>query len=138
MAESFLREGVRTVNRINVTPIIDVALVLVIVLLVTAPMLTVTDKSLELPPAKSRAGAGDERIFLTLGRDGRIGVDDHFVDRTVLASALHAALEDQRDAVVIVRADTSVPHLMVRDLLDEARAAGARRLAVATRPEDAP
>ena len=138
MKGSFLQDEVQTLNRINVTPIIDVALVLVIVLLVTAPMLTVTDATLELPTATNRAGVGDSRIFLTLGRDGRLGVDDRIVDRAILGMELRTMLEEHADAVVILRADSSVPHAMVRELLGEARSAGARRLAVATRPEDAP
>ena len=138
MKGPFLEDEIRTLNRINVTPIIDVALVLVIVLLVTAPMLTVTDATLELPRATNRAGAGDSRIFLTIGRDGRIGVDDRIVDRAMLRAELHTMLEEHADAVVILRADASVPHETVRDLLGEARSAGATRLAVATRPEDAP
>jgi biopolymer transport protein ExbD len=138
MTEPFARPEVPTMNRINVTPIIDVALVLVIVLLVTAPMLAVTDTSLELPAAHARVGVADSRIFLTLGHDGRLGVDDEIVPRSHLVSALHERLEEEgpEKAVVIVRADMTVPHATVRDLLEEARDAGAQHLAVATQPED--
>ena len=49
--------------RINVTPIIDVALVLVIILLITAPMLSVTDKSLDLPSSRWPEGASQQSVW---------------------------------------------------------------------------
>lgn len=122
--------------RINVTPIIDVALVLVIILLITAPMLSVTDASLDLPSSRSQAGAQDTRIFLTLARDGGLGVDDEVVSPSGLRAALAAKLEHHADdnPLVVIRADRTAHHGEVRALLDEARAAGAPRIAVATRP----
>jgi biopolymer transport protein ExbD len=130
---------VEPVARINVTPIIDVALVLVIILLITAPMLSVTDASLDLPPSSAQSGASDTRIFVTLGRDGAIGVDDEVVSPGSLERVLAAKIADheRENPLVVIRADREVSHAEVRRLLDAARAAGAPRLAVATRPGDA-
>jgi biopolymer transport protein ExbD len=135
--ERFARP-VETVARINVTPIIDVALVLVIILLITAPMLSVTDASLELPSSSAQAGDQEDRIFVTLGRDGAVGVDDEVVAPEKLESVLAARIAAQADAhpLVVIRADRQTAHAEVRALLATARAAGAPRIAVATRPGD--
>lgn len=127
---------VETVARVQVTPIIDVALVLVIILLITAPMLAVTDTSLDLPSSSAQATAGETRIFLTLSRDGALGVDDVPVTPSSLHDALVAKLEAHAsdNPIVVVRADRSAAHGRVRELLADARAAGAARIAVATQP----
>jgi biopolymer transport protein ExbD len=127
---------VDTVTRINVTPIIDVALVLVIILLITAPMLSVTDSSLDLPTSSAQAGDPDLRIFITLARDGALGVDDEVVSPERLEGVVSAKIAEHADErpLVVIRADRAVSHAEVRNLLTVARAAGAPRIAVATRP----
>jgi len=127
---------VQTVAKIQVTPIIDVALVLVIVLLITAPMLSVTDTSLDLPSSSAQASATETRIFLTLSRDGTLGLDDVPVDGGALEAALAAKLAAHRNdnPLVVVRADRSAAHGRIRELLAVARAAGAPRVAIATQP----
>jgi biopolymer transport protein ExbD len=127
-------EQAPTVARINVTPIIDVALVLVIVLLITAPMIAVSDMQIQLPAAKTRSVESDARVNITLGLDGAIAVDDKDVSR----SQMFAILADRIDTegtrlLVVVRADEGVSYQSVEELLKDARGAGARRLAIATR-----
>lgn len=126
-------ESTATVARINVTPIIDVALVLVIILMVTAPMIAVSDVDVTLPPAQTRSLEGTSRITLTIGRDGEIAVDDDHVGHSALARVLATRLSDQRDAVLVVRADEGVPYASINGLIAEAKAAGAKRIAIATR-----
>jgi biopolymer transport protein TolR len=124
------------VARINVTPIIDVALVLVIILLITAPVLTVADLDCVLPAAKARDLEEQCYISVTISRDGRVAVDEHTLPTP---DRLRRALEDrlvrhgEPDALVVVRADAGLPHATVRHVLEETRAAGAPRVAVATR-----
>jgi biopolymer transport protein ExbD len=127
------------VARINVTPIIDVALVLVIILLITAPMLTVRDMGVELPAAQTRGPEDEARMALTVGLDGQIALDEDLVSRDQLVGAIQARLAGHEDMLVVVRADHASRYDEVEDLLRLAREAGARRIAVATRPgtEDA-
>lgn len=123
------------IARVNVTPIIDVALVLVIILLVTAPLLSVADLPVDLPQARTR-GAEDERnISITRSTSGQLAVDERIVPADSLADVLRARLAQPGNAhvLVVLRADASLPFEDVRRLLDQARAAGATRLAVATR-----
>ncbi|MBK8166775.1 MAG: biopolymer transporter ExbD [bacterium] len=121
--------------RINVTPIIDVALVLVIILLVTAPMMSMSDLPVDLPDAHARDIERHDFISLTVARDGRLAIDETAVagigDVPALLRERLAAGRD-RDRLVVVRADASLPHRTVRRLLDAAREGGARNLGIAT------
>src|SRR5438874_1657844 len=123
------------ITRINVTPIIDVALVLVIILLVTAPLLSVADLPVDLPQAHTREAEDQRNISVTLGAGGDLAVDKDRVRRGQLRAFLAARLaEPGNDQVlVVIRADSGAPYRTVRGLLDDARAAGAKRLALATR-----
>jgi biopolymer transport protein ExbD len=123
-------------TRINVTPIIDVALTLVIILLITAPMISTAKLEVTLPPASTRDAEDQGFVSITVSRAGEIAVDEQLVPGTAaLATALRARLDERADAdrYVIVRADAGVRHGLVREVLDAAKEGGASRLGVATR-----
>jgi biopolymer transport protein ExbD len=127
--------GSSLITKVNVVPIIDVALVLVIILLVTAPMITVSDLPVNLPQARSR-GAEDERnLSITLGPDGQLAIDRDTVGSRDFQQVLRDRLARPENAnvLVVVRADTGAPYTRVGQVLEDARAAGATRLAIATR-----
>jgi len=119
---------------INVTPIIDVALVLVIILLITAPMLALADIDVTLPAALTRGAEEAVKVNITLSRTGEMAINERLVRRRDFSRALEALLSNpgNEDVLVVLRADTDVPYSSVRALLEEARAAGAKRLAIAT------
>jgi biopolymer transport protein TolR len=120
--------------RINVTPIIDVALVLVIILLITAPMITAASMEVDLPGAQSRAGDDDERISITLSSSGELAIDEDYVTMEALLSELRKKLSEAGDNVlVVVRADQATPYPVVEHVLEQTRGAGAKRVAIATR-----
>ena len=121
--------------RPNMTPLIDVALVLVIILLVTAPLISVADLPVDLPQARTREAENQRNVSITLGADGRLAVDEPVVTADGLRPALEARLAEpgNQDVLVVVRADSGAPFASVRRLLGEARGAGARRIAIATR-----
>ena len=123
------------VSRINVTPIIDVALVLVIILLITAPMITALSMEIDLPQAKTRSIEDEVRLSITIGRDGEIAVDDEVVPRDVLLPMVADRLAGAADQniLVIVRADATTAHGTVKQVIQDVRTAGAKRIAVATR-----
>ena len=127
------------ITKVNVTPIIDVALVLVIILLVTAPLISVADLPVNLPQAHTREAEDQKNVSITLGSGGELAVDDRIVLETELATALSERLADLgTNVLVVVRADADAPSGHVRALLDLARGAGAKRLAIATRQKVAP
>jgi biopolymer transport protein ExbD len=125
------------VAKINVTPIIDVALVLVIILLITAPMLAVADFEIDLPAARTRNLDELTRVNVTLGHGDEFAVDGVTTARADLSPVLRSKLAEHEgdEVLVVVRADAGIRHAAVRSLMNELRAAGAPRLAIATRPE---
>ena len=119
--------------RINVTPIIDVALVLVIILLITAPMIAITDMDVSLPHARTRSIENDARVNVTVGLDGALALDDLDISAAQLPGMIAARIaEDGDDLIIVVRADEGVPYDVVEGILKTARASGARRLGIAT------
>ena len=123
-----------TMTRINLTPIIDVALVLVIILLITAPMLVTTDIDVRLPEAVTRGVEDEVRLSITVGKTGEMAIEDDRIAPDQLNAALHARLSQLRDVdvLVVVRADAGTSHEVVWRVLRDARGAGATRLAIAT------
>ena len=128
------------ITKINVTPIIDVALVLVIILLVTAPMMSVADLPVDLPQARTREAEDERNVSITLSSTGRLAVDDKMVSDEELGGYLRAKLTERQNqnVLVVVRADSGAPYAAVRRLLSQAKAAGATRIAIATRQRTEP
>jgi len=123
------------ITKINVTPIIDVALVLVIILLVTAPLLSIVDLPVDLPQARTREAEDERNVSITLSSTGRLALDDQMIPAEDLGALLRAKLSqrENQNVLVVVRADSGAPYEAVRQLLKEAKTAGALRLAIATR-----
>jgi len=123
------------ITKVNVTPIIDVALVLVIILLVTAPLLSVADLPVDLPQARTREAEDERNVSITLSSTGRLAVDDQVVSAEGLGSLLRGKLSkrENEEVLVVVRADSGAPYEAVSRLLSAAKAAGASRIAIATR-----
>lgn len=130
-----LVEHANVVARINVTPIIDVALVLVIILLITAPMITALSMELDLPQAKTRSVEDEIRMSISLSKSGELAVDDEYVSLGNLIRVLveRFSEKDNENILVIVRADAAVPYDTVREVIEDAKTAGAKRIAIATR-----
>ena len=123
------------VTKVNVVPLIDVSLVLVIILLVTAPLMTVADLPVDLPQAHTREAEDERNVSITLSSTGAIAVDEEVVTREALPGVLaaHLAQNGNQNVLVVVRADSGAPYTAVQGLLQDARTAGATRLAIATR-----
>ena len=125
--------------KINLIPLIDVCLVLVVILLITAPTLKVRDMGILLPEAQSRGDADELRISVTLGRQGEIAVDEEVISRETLVRTLGRRIaETDEDVLVVVRADAGTPYEEVAQVIREARGAGAKRLAIAAQPAGRP
>lgn len=120
---------------INVTPFIDVMLVLLIVFMVAAPLSTV-DVPVTLPTSSSAAQARpDAPVFLTVTADGRWSVNERAVDADRLAAALDAESGGDRQRAVLVRGDAELRYQDMVRLLDALRAAGYARVALVAQEE---
>lgn len=129
-----LVKGQPMVARVIVTPIIDVALTLVVILLMTAPMLSIPDIDVDVPQARTRGIESESRVTITLGREGEIAVDADRVTPESFPSILASRLQGIEDnTLVVVRADRGVTYAQVSKVLEQVRDAGAQRMAVAAR-----
>ena len=111
-------------HEINVTPFIDVMLVLLIIFMIAAPLATV-DVGVDLPAASAQASPRpDKPLFLTLKSDLSLAVGEDTVSRAALAGALDKASDGDRQKRVFLRADKAVPYGAVMGLMNELRDAG--------------
>ena len=118
------------VHEINVTPFIDVMLVLLIIFMVAAPLATV-DIAVNLPtsaaPPQPRP---DKPLFLTLRPDLSLALGDMVVVRDALAAALDQATNGDRDTRIFLRADKVVSYGDLMAVMDLLRAAGFLKVAL--------
>jgi biopolymer transport protein ExbD len=111
-------------HEINVTPFIDVMLVLLIIFMVAAPLATV-DVAVDLPAASAQpAPRPDQPIFLSLKADGTLALGDTPVTQAALGQALDQASAGDKTQRVFVRGDKTVAYDAVMQTLDALRAAG--------------
>ena len=111
-------------HEINVTPFIDVILVLLIVFMIAAPLATV-DISVDLPMANAAPPPQpDKPLFLTLKSDLTLALDNDALTRSVLAAALDRATNGDKQQRVFLRADKTVPYGELMSLMNELRGAG--------------
>jgi biopolymer transport protein ExbD len=111
------------VHGINVTPFIDVMLVLLIIFMVAAPLATV-DIAVDLPSSNAEPQQhADKPIYLTLKADLSLAIGDDAVARSALAGALDAATGGNKDDRIFLRADRTVPYGDVMQVMNDLRAA---------------
>jgi biopolymer transport protein ExbD len=117
-------ETLSEIHEINVTPFIDVILVLLIIFMIAAPLATV-DISVDLPAANSEPSARpDKPLFLTLKSDLSLTLGSDAVARASLSAALDQASGGDKQQRVYLRADKAVPYGELMTLMNELRGAG--------------
>jgi len=119
---------------INMTPLIDVMLVLLVIFMITAPLMT-TRLKLELPKtAASQPNDTTAAITFSITADGRTQVDERTVGAEELAAMLKATARRQPLPDVLVRADRRVAYGRVAELIGQVQDAGLSRIGFVTEP----
>ncbi len=120
---------------INMIPLIDVMLVLLVIFIIAAPLMTHAVK-LELPVASSRPESAEpDAVRLSLDAAGRVYWNDRIVDQADWRARMAEAAALPRAPELRVRADGEVPYRRVAQLLSDAARAGLTRIGFVTRPE---
>jgi biopolymer transport protein ExbD len=131
-------ESLNEIHEINVTPFIDVILVLLIIFMIAAPLATV-DISVDLPATNAeRAPRPDKPVFLTLKSDLSLTLDNNLVNRGALAGALDGIIAGDKQQRLFLRADKTVPYGDLMTLMNELRSAGYLHVALVGLEADKP
>jgi biopolymer transport protein ExbD len=118
------------VHEINVTPFIDVILVLLIIFMVAAPLATV-DIAVDLPASNAQPQPRpDKPVYLTVKPDLSLSVGNETVGRGALSGVLDASTSGQKDTRIFLRADKLVPYGEVMQVMNLLRAAGYLKVAL--------
>ncbi len=126
----------RPMSEINVTPFVDVMLVLLIIFMITAPMME-QGLEVDLPNTNTEnIRVKDQPLVITVKRDGKIHLaESGAFELGELETKLDAILDGDATREVFLRADERVPYGVVASVMAKARAAGVEKLGMVTEPE---
>ena len=128
------QSGGGAISTINVTPLVDVMLVLLVIFMVTAPILQ-QGVSINLPRVKAAALTGEEQqLVVALNQKGQLYLNDAPINLTELGPKLQAILKLRPDRQVYLRADQGVRYGEVMRVIAAVKGAGVERLGMVTEP----
>jgi biopolymer transport protein ExbD len=135
MAGGASRNDDEIISDINVTPFVDVALVLLIIFMVTATYIVAQSIPVDLP----KAGTGEDVVTtfaITITKDGFIFLDGRKVDESLIQRNIRKALSKNKDVRVVIAADKSVLHGKVVHIIDLIRKEGVAKFAINIESEE--
>ncbi len=130
------RRAFRPNSDINVTPMVDVMLVLLVVFMVTAPLMTV-GVPVDLPKSQASAIAAEkEPLYVTVKRDGRVFVQETEVNSQTMIRMLSSISEGNPDIRILIRGDKSVNYGRMMEVMGDINAAGFKKIALVAQSQD--
>ena len=125
-----------SLSEINVTPFVDVMLVLLVIFMVTAPMMQ-SGIGVNLPQAETESAPAEEGLNLTITKDKYIHIENSVINQFLLEQKLKEYFYGKEKKIVFIRADESLPYGFVMRILDIAKRAGVEITGLITRPIEA-
>ncbi|MGQ0644899.1 MAG: ExbD/TolR family protein [Elusimicrobiota bacterium] len=122
------------IGGVNIVPVIDLCLVLLVILIIISPMLDTPPVEVKLPQARTEEEK-ENSITLTVAPDGRMALDTELVTLEDLPKHMNLLIREQGDDVLVVfRADHVVVYGRLTDLLKTVKKAGAKKISLGTEP----
>ena len=118
---------------INITPFVDVVLVLLVMFMVTAPILQ-SGIEVEVPKTKTVKEISEERIVITIDKDQRVFLGNDPININEISNALHAKIRDPQGQSVFVRSDENVPFGAFATVMDAVKQTGITNVSIVTEP----
>merc|ERR1712078_709575 len=119
-----------TISQINVTPFVDVMLVLLIVFMITAPLLTV-GVSVDLPKTKaSQLNSKGDPIIISIKKNGELYIQEREIDNLQLLPRLKAISSGNKNLRIYVRGDKDVPYGLFLDIIAKIKSSGFKKVAL--------
>lgn len=117
---------------VSLTPLIDTALTLLVIFMITAPMVQNGIK-VDLPQGKSKEVGSQQDLVVTLSKDGKLFFNSYPVKKNMLASAVKKAMVGDTNIPVYIRADEMVSYGKVIEIVDDLKSAGVKFVAMSTK-----
>jgi len=118
---------------INITPLVDVVLVLLIIFMVTAPVLQ-SGIEVNVPKTRTVKEITEERLVITINKDQRVFLGNDAINIHEIADKLHQRIRDPRNQFIFVRADQDVPFGAFATVMDAIKQAGITNISIVTQP----
>lgn len=121
---------VKTISGINVTPLVDVVLVLLVIMMVASTVVVAQTLKVQLPKARATDGTADKPHTVQLLKDGSLRYDEQPVDDKALEDKVKAAASADPEMSLVVSADREAQHGAVVHIMDIAKLAGVAKFAI--------
>src|SRR3954447_11700404 len=118
---------------INITPLVDVVLVLLIILMITAPVLQ-SGIEVNVPKTKTVKEITEERMVISIDKDQRVFLGNDAVNINEIADKLHQKIRDPQNQYIYVRADENVPFGSFATVMDAVKSSGITNVSIVTQP----
>ena len=130
-----LKTGKKAIfSEINITPLTDIFLVLLIIMMVVAPTFQSMDNAISVPEVNSGTAIEQGKITVSVTKDGTIYVDGNKISLGLLTKELERLKPDDENAEVVVKADEKVKSSVILEIMDSAQDAHYKKLIVAGEP----